>query len=153
MQPSRSWKNFSNFIFLNIKLFKILFSLNVTFYVVFMFFVPYCMLTFARGSLLCYMLQKLFTVILLIFSLFSLIFLGMSTWFCFPPLGCTAYSIYVGVYIVFVPGYNVGFFCTVMPSMLLCSLLPDSFGTASMREFWLYRLVYLCFVSCIICKL
>jgi hypothetical protein len=44
-------------------------------------------------------------MMLLVFSLFSLIFLGMSR-FLFFPVGCTVYSFCVGVYVMSVPGYS-----------------------------------------------
>jgi hypothetical protein len=123
--------------FQNLKLYKIILPLNIKFYVCcFCVHVPQC--RFAWCSLLYYMLQKLFTTMLLVFSLFSLVFLGwlvtVDFVFFFISLWRTVYSFSVGIYVVSVPGYNV-------------DVIGANGSSKSMQIFWVSYLR-----TCVKCK-
>jgi hypothetical protein len=102
MQLSGSCKNFSNFkIFpsLEFKIIQNSLIIECKILCCFCVFILHWNLSFVQVLLLYCMLQKLFTIILLCFSLFYL-----SSWvrhchFVFS-LGCTVYSFCVGVYVI-----------------------------------------------------
>jgi hypothetical protein len=103
MQPSRSYKNFSNFkVFQNLQLFIILLLLNIKFYVVFVF--SSRIAGYLRPEI-ADIIEDIHDYIRSSFVLTCLLGYVAVILFSFS-LGCTVYSFCVDVYIVSVPRYD-----------------------------------------------